>query len=144
MIVQPQTRPTLPSVGQRNRSCRFVRDGFVGSRMLSASLLTIVLATASVTASASADFVDSVHSWGTWELGLEPAAGAPAVPAGRTIRVQQRNVQFRPNENSAFTRTVNVSSSGPSAPPAPVLPPSPSGPITPGTPVTTGSPGDLF
>ena len=46
---------------------------------------------------------DSVYSWGTWSQGVKPAAG-PSVTATPSP-VQTPNVNFRPNENSAFSRS---------------------------------------
>ena len=46
---------------------------------------------------------DSIHIWGAWAQNIQPAAGpiARVTPAP----VNQPKVNFRPNENSAFTRT---------------------------------------
>ena len=46
---------------------------------------------------------DSVYSWGIWAQGIKPAAGpvASLTPAP----VDQPNVNFRPNENAAFSRS---------------------------------------
>jgi len=46
----------------------------------------------------------SVHSWGDWANGVKPAAGPGAVAVAR-FDVQKPNVNFRPNENSAFYRS---------------------------------------
>ena len=48
---------------------------------------------------------DSIHIWGAWAQNIQPAAGpiARVTPAP----VIQPKVNFRPNENSAFTRTVS-------------------------------------
>lgn len=45
---------------------------------------------------------DSVYSWGAWAEGIKPAAGpvASITPAP----AQKPQVNFRPNENSAFAR----------------------------------------
>jgi hypothetical protein len=67
-------------------------------------------------------FVDSVDSWGTWELGIEPAAG-PQVVTSHVMPVHSASVQFRPNDNAAFRPNgvpVNDNISMPSNPPAPV------------------------
>jgi len=49
---------------------------------------------------------DSIHTWGAWAQNIQPAAGpvARVTPAP----VIQPKVNFRPNENSAFTRTSTV------------------------------------
>lgn len=46
---------------------------------------------------------DSVHSWGPWAQGIRPAAGNIAVVTPPPA--QAPDVQFRPNETSAFART---------------------------------------
>ena len=58
---------------------------------------------------------DSVYSWGPWSQGIKPAAGDAMrlTPAA----VEKPQVNFRPNENSAFSRTVV-----PSINPAPTNP----------------------
>jgi len=45
---------------------------------------------------------DSVYTWGAWAEGLKPAAG----PVARVTPppAQKPDVNFRPNENSAFLR----------------------------------------
>jgi len=45
---------------------------------------------------------DSVYAWGAWEEGIQPAAG----PVARITPppAQKPDVNFRPNENSAFLR----------------------------------------
>ena len=45
---------------------------------------------------------DSVYAWGAWEEGIQPAAG----PIARITPppAQRPDVNFRPNENSAFLR----------------------------------------
>jgi hypothetical protein len=86
----------------------------------------------------SAPYVDSVYSWGIWELGIEPAAG-PQAPANTALNNRARNLQFRPNDNAAFKiESVAIPAGGPVVPPPPVPAPTPivgldgSGPIIPG------------
>jgi len=97
-------------------------------------------AVASTDSTAGEDaYVDSVYSWGIWELGLEPAS-SPQASANHAINDRSRRVQFRPNDNAAY-----ISQSVPVPPitintPPPPLPPVPtpivgasgSGPILPG------------
>lgn len=49
---------------------------------------------------------DSVHSWGDWAEGIKPAAGA--VVSITPAPVEPPRVNFRPNENSAFSRTLQL------------------------------------
>ena len=76
---------------------------------LAFACMTIVclfaLATAVFADTASTDaqevYIDSVYSWGIWELGLEPASG-PEVAASNVINDRSRSLQFRPNDNAAY------------------------------------------
>ena len=77
---------------------------------------------------------DSVYSWGAWAEGIKPAAG-PVVSI-TPAPVNQPNVNFRPNENSAFNREFRP------------LPPQASGVASsarpPNTPAPTATPGGRF
>jgi hypothetical protein len=77
------------------------------------------------------EYVDSVYSWGIWELGIEPAAG-PRAPANRALNNRARNLQFRPNDNAAYkidsVPVPTVTTLAPPPPPAPVVPAVPAGP----------------
>jgi hypothetical protein len=53
---------------------------------------------------------DSVYSWGAWAQGIKPAAGPAVVITPAPVDVPK--VDFRPNENSAFNRSIKL----PSAP----------------------------
>ncbi len=80
-------------------------------------------------------YVDSVHSWGAWALGIEPAAG-PRAPQNNPMNDRSASLKFRPNDNAAYSTIaipVNTVTSVPSTPipPAPVVP----------TVVPTGPPG---
>ena len=84
---------------------------------------------------------DSVYNWGSWELGLEPAAGGPIALPNRALSNRPANVRFRPSDNSVFsagTRTLADSSMGPT--PAPPVVPLTNGPGT----APSGGPGDRF
>ena len=77
------------------------------------------------------DYVDSVYSWGIWELGLEPASG-PQLPENSAMNDRSRKLQFRPNDNAAYTTQSvplpPVSIINP-LPPKPALPPKPVPPV---------------
>ena len=123
---------------------------------IACTLMLAANAAASTDSSAGEDaYVDSVYSWGIWELGLEPASG-PQMPANRAIKNRSGRLQFRPNDNAAYTtQSVPVSTVTtiapaqptqpvpvtppkpipvpvPAAPPVPVIGPGGSGPIIPG------------
>ena len=78
---------------------------------------TYILALAiTLPSSAIATDTDSIHTWGAWAQNIQPAAGpiARVTPAP----VIQPKVNFRPNENSAFTR---ASLAAPAAPAVPAV-----------------------
>ena len=50
----------------------------------------------------SAQYVDSVHSWGSWELGIEPAAGGPVALPNNAVNNRPANIHFRPNDNTVY------------------------------------------
>jgi len=55
-----------------------------------------------VSSNAVSDSTDSVYSWGAWAEGIKPAAG----PTYKNIPppIKRPDINFRPNENSAFLR----------------------------------------
>jgi hypothetical protein len=85
-------------------------------------------------------YIDSVYSWGIWELGLEPASG-PQASANKAMNDRSKKLLFRPNDNAAYiNRSIPVPQiSTITPPPAPVAPLIPvigldgSGPVIPGT-----------
>lgn len=112
------------------------------------SLIPFMLCLSAYTLQASADenpaYVDSVHSWGSWDLGLEPAAGGPVIPPKTVINVKTHDMQFRPNDNARFASNAKpMVTAGTNPAPAPVS--APTGPATmtplaPGVPAPTGGP----
>ena len=86
--------------------------------------LTGVATAATDASSGNEAYVDSVYSWGIWELGIEPAAG-PQVPANTALNNRALNLQFRPNDNAAYKiQSVAVPTTTITPPPpAPVIPP---------------------
>ena len=96
-------------------------------------------AVASTDSTAGEDaYVDSVYSWGIWELGLEPASG-PQASANHAINDRSRRLQFRPNDNVAYISQsvpvppITINTPPPLPPvPTPIVGASGSGPILPG------------
>jgi hypothetical protein len=83
-------------------------------------------------------YIDSVYSWGIWELGLEPASG-PQASANNAMNDRSKKMLFRPNDNAAYiTQSIPVPPISTITPPAPVTPLIPvigldgSGPVIPG------------
>ena len=76
---------------------------------------------------------DSVYDWGQWAQGIQPAAGA--VQTVTPPPAYKPEVSFRPNENSAFYRSIienSVARNPPAAAPAqPALAARPPGASTP-------------
>jgi len=73
-------------------------------------------------------FVDSVYEWGSWDLGIEPAAGGPIPAARRPVNVQQNNLKFRPNDNNKFTSSRETVMTTTQNGPTPLPPGSPAAP----------------
>jgi hypothetical protein len=89
-------------------------------------------------------YVDSVYSWGIWELGIEPAAG-PQAPANTAMNNRALNLQFRPNDNAAYKiQSVAVPVAGPIVPPPSLPLPSFGSGVTDRGSAPTGAPGDRF
>ena len=111
-----------------NESCRFT------ARLALITILTSVSAsviagptlpgpkwqTAEETENEEVAYVDSVKSWGAWELDIEPAAGGLTPPSTQAMNPRNSKVSLRTNSIAAL------------APPAP---PAPAPPIIPNTPV---------
>lgn len=65
--------------------------------------LLLTSATAQADSKQTADkYVDSMYSWGSWGLGIEPAAGGPVALPNNAVNNQPANVHFRPNDNSVY------------------------------------------
>ena len=76
-------------------------------------------------------YIDSVYSWGIWELGLEPASG-PQESSKNAINNRSGKLLFRPNDNAAYiAQSIPVQPVLP-PPPTPIVGVSGSGPILPG------------
>ena len=114
---------------------------------LSAFFLFALSTTASAAADSAAksdEYVDSVYSWGIWELGIEPAAG-PQVPANRALNNRALNLQFRPNDNAAFRIESVAIPAGAPVNPLPSLPaPAFGSGVTDRASAPTGGPGGRF
>jgi len=103
---------------------------------MTATFLHVLTAAAFAATDVESTYIDSVYSWGIWELGLEPASG-PQVSANNAINDRSRRLQFRPNDNAAYiTQSIAVppiSTITPPPPaPTPIVGASGSGPILPG------------
>lgn len=105
------------------------------------TLICLLALTTTVFAAADADeseeaYIDSVYSWGIWELGLEPASG-PQAPASTALNDRSRELQFRPNDNAAYIPpSIPLGTAAPTSPPLPtpipVISVGGTGPILPG------------
>jgi hypothetical protein len=104
-------------------------------------LLTSTAAQADSKKSSTDTYVDSVYSWGSWELGIEPAAGGPVALPNNAINNRPANIHFRPSDNSAYgLKKQSVATISLNPTPAPThLPPSTGPGTAPG-----GSPSDSF
>jgi hypothetical protein len=92
----------------------------------------------------SDEYVDSVYSWGIWELGIEPAAG-PEAPANRALNNRALSLQFRPNDNAAYKiESVAIPVGAPVNPPPSLPAPAFGSGVIDRTNAPTGGPGDRF
>ena len=104
------------------------------------SVTTAALAVPESTGNGSA-YIDSVYSWGAWALEIEPVAG-PRAPVNRAINNRSTQLQFRPNDNAAYTSksipipAVTIMSPPPPPPVRPAAPVRPPAPAVPAMPVT--------
>lgn len=117
----------------------------VNARVLScicAIALGMLLTNTAAQADTATDkYVDSMHSWGSWELGIEPAAGGPAALPNNAINNRPAKVHFRPGDNTVYSlNRQNTSTVSLNPTPAPIHTPPTSGPGT----APVGSPGDQF
>lgn len=119
-------------------------------------LLTSAISLFAMASYAAADgnnvmYTDSIHSWGAWELDIEPAAGGIQPPATGALNARDSKVKLRANSIAALAPrrpTTPVVTHSPTpivpvAPPAtpvppPVIPPTIPGP---GIPTTFAPPG---
>jgi hypothetical protein len=87
-------------------------------------MASTALAATDPSANNEEEYVDSVYSWGIWELDIEPAAG-PRAPANTALNNRALKLKFRPNDNAAYiidSVAVPVAPITP-PPPVPVTPP---------------------
>lgn len=81
-------------------------------------------------------YVDSVYEWGSWELGLQPAAGGAVERPQRAAKL--RTARIRPDQNSAVApRLIPIEPRSISTKPS-------SRPLRPGETPPRGGPGDRF
>ena len=74
-------------------------------------------------------YVDSVKSWGAWELDIEPAAGGLTPPSTGPLNTRNSKVTVRTNSFSALAPTPTTPVAA--APVQPVVPTPPVVPVTP-------------
>lgn len=113
-------------MNQNRQSGLIIRLALVCLSLAVSAVNAATNATEANTAEADTAYVDSVHSWGSWALGIEPAAG-PQAPQNQPVNDRSANIQFRPNDNAAYQPgaiRVNPLAQSPT-PPAPVAPPAP-------------------
>ena len=105
------------------------------SMKLSFAVVALAYTTASIAASpdqnTSENYVDSITTWGAWELDIEPAAGG--------LR-QSETLALKARDSKITVRTNSFSALAPNAPP--MVPPVPTlRPISPNVPIPIGNPG---
>ena len=100
------------------------------SALLGASALLVSCNTfaADQSTGGSVAYVDSIHSWGAWELDLEPAAGGVMPRGTQPLQPRDTRVQLRTNSFSGLGPSVTIAER-PATPVNPVNPVPP--PVTP-------------
>ena len=93
------------------------------SALVCAVTACLFMLTAAVFAASNDEgaYIDSVYSWGIWELGLEPASG-PQGSADNAMNDRSRKLLFRPNENASYIAQSIPLPPVTNAPVAPVMP----------------------
>jgi hypothetical protein len=86
-----------------------------------AACLLMLTAAAFAASNDEGTYIDSVYSWGIWELGLEPASG-PQVPVDNAMNDRSRKLLFRPNDNAAYIAQSIPVTPVTNAPAPPVMP----------------------
>ena len=89
--------------------------------LLVATLFTSVSDATEAADTDTTAYVDSVHSWGTWALGIEPAAG-PRVAQNVPMQDRSASIHFRPNDNATFSTVALPESTTPLPPVIPSIP----------------------
>lgn len=119
---------TMYRIEIKTQNISVYRFAFVCSSVVCLFALTAAAFAATDPADANDAYVDSVYSWGIWELDLEPASG-PQAPANNAMNDRSRRLQFRPNDNAAYITnslavpSVSTNSPTPNIPAAtPVIP----------------------
>lgn len=113
------------------------------------TVMTMLFATTSMAAwnnstDTTPDYVDSVHSWGAWELDIEPAAGGLQSASAQVVNPRDSKVTLRINSVSALAPSApvpsNVVASTPTVPAVPAIPGGPGGPAIPAVPAVPVAP----
>jgi len=117
--------------------------------LLAASIAVTTNAIAS-TDDAQTAYVDSVHSWGAWELDIEPAAGGIQAAGVQPLNARSANVSLRTNSIAALSPrspqpNVTTAPNLPTPAPIPAAPTVPTiTPISPNVPIPNSAPNDGF
>jgi hypothetical protein len=68
-------------------------------------------------------YVDSVKTWGAWNLDIQPAAGGIATPSVQPIKARGTQLRLRTNSFTALAPIHSGAGNSPVAPPAVFTPP---------------------
>jgi hypothetical protein len=86
-------------------------------------------------------YVDSVKTWGAWNLDIQPAAGGLPTPSVQPVKARGTQLRLRTNSFTALAPIHSGTGGSPVAPPpAPVIYVPVVTPIGPGVPVIPGAP----
>ncbi len=88
------TQMTPMKLTMYKQVCRLIAGACAASLLMSAT---------SHAASSEQPYIDSIYDWGSWDIGLEPAAGGPVAVPNNAVGNRVSSVQFRPNDNSTYS-----------------------------------------
>ena len=87
------------------------------SMKLSFAVVTLAYTTASIAETpdlnTSENYVDSITTWGAWELDIEPAAGGLKQPETQALKARDSKITVRTNSFSALAPQPTITPPGP-------------------------------
>ena len=92
-------------------------------------IATVLLLTSSIALATSESptlaYVDSVKTWGAWNLDIQPAAGGIPTPSAQPLKARGTQLRLRTNSFTALAPIRSGPGSSPVAPPAGITAPPP-------------------
>lgn len=132
-------------VNEKNTNSALTATLLAATLMLSASTLTAgELKWRGDDSETEVAYVDSVTTWGAWELDIEPAAGGLTPPTTQALNARNSKVALRTNSISALAPKIPATPAVPGSPGTPAIPAIPATPaltpMSPSVPIPVGGP----